>query len=297
MRRFALPTLVLVSLVVTLALSACSKPITPLSASSAQGIASMVGSSDGMVLGMLEPTSSYAPLSVGSPVVAAAGIAPLVAGPCSTTSGWSQNADADLAPANASIQYQDCSTGGITASGSFTIQDNNDTVPYDGFRAALSGFHLSIVGTSSTVTLAASGSLAVDRTKAPPQPAFAITYTFDESIRASGLDGSAHISGKPTLASSVTSGNPYHTGTFTLDGTASFDVNGYSYQLTRTGTGIVGAGCSGFAVDTSVSPARVSDITYTDGPGNTLELVYSGCQTGTWTFTPAGGGASSTGTF
>lgn len=296
MKRFALPTLTVVALTLTLALSACSKPVTPLSASSAGGIAGLQASSDNAFLGMLQPSQSFAPLSVKPVGVTTAGISPQIAGPCSTASGWSTNADADLAPKSASIVYQDCSGGSINASGTFTIQDNDDTTAWSGFDAALTGFQVTIIGTASS-TLSADATLSVNRTSAPPNPGYDITFSLDESLSSPTVNGTLHVSGQPTLASTVTSGDPYHTGTYTLNGAATFDVNGYHYSLTRTGTGIVGPGCSGFTIDTSTTPARVSDITYLDGPGNKLEFVYSGCETGTWTFTPAGGGTSSTGPF
>lgn len=290
MRRLAIFTLVLATTGLTLVLSSCSRSISPLNASSAPSIISLQQSSDQEMLDMLAPSQTYAPMALTPQQLTKAGLQPQATLACIQNVSWGVNADADLAPSTGTITYGNCiGTTSITASGTFTISDNNDNSAYSGFTAALNGFNLSAAG----VTVSMNGSLDVLRTASPPLAQYSINDQLSINIATSSVSGSVNISGTPTFASSVTTsgGNPWVSGTFTFNGTATFDTsNGYHYTLTRTGTG---------AYDTSTCPGAFttnSDVLYTDSQGNSLEVVYSGCATGNWTYSASGGGTS-TGTF
>jgi hypothetical protein len=288
MRRLAIFTLVLATAGLTLVLSSCSSPITPLSTASVPSIIGLQQSSNTEMLGMLAPSSSYAPMALSPQQLSKAGLQTQSLA-CVQSVNWGANVDGDLAPVSGTITYGNC-TGitSITASGTFTIADTNDNDPYSGFNAALNGFTM----TASTTTLSMNGSLDVLRTSVPPSPNYDINYQLAINITVPSVSGSVNVSGTPTFASTVTgTTNPWVSGTFTLNGTATFDTsNGYHYSLTRTGAGVVNtSACVG-------SFATNSAITYTDSQGNTLALAYTGCGTGNWTLT-ASGGATSTGTF
>jgi hypothetical protein len=291
LRRLTLVILVLTTAGLALVLSSCGSSITPLSASSAPSIISLQQSSDAQMLDMLAPSTSYKPMALSSQQLTKSGLQPqVVTLACVAGYTWGANSDGDLAPADGTITYGDCSGTTITSSGTFTIADTNDNDAYSGFNAALNNFDLNAPGVG--VTLSINGTVDVLRTSVPPSPNYDLNYSLDIAITVPGLSGTANMSGTPTFASNVTgTTDPWVSGTFTFNGTATFVTsNGYHYSLTRTGTGVYDtSACLGAFTGGSL-------ITYTDSQGNKLVIGYSGCDTGSWMYTASSGGGS-TGTF
>lgn len=295
MRRIAIIILGLTTAGLALVLSSCSSPISPLSASSAPNIVGLQQAGDAEMLGMLAPSTSYAPQGLSPQQLAKSGLQPQVSGlVCVTSFTWGVNNDNDLAPVSGSLTYGLCPTISgttTTVSGTFTIADNNDNSAYSGFTASMNNFDLNEPSLPGSLTI--NGTLTVNRTATSPYPFYDITSQLDIGITLGSVSGTINMSGTPTFTSTVvTAGaNPWVAGSFNFNGSTTFDTsNGFHYVLTRSGVGVY---------DTSTCVGAFtngSDITYTDSQGNTLVIAYTGCGTGNWTFTPSSG-SSSTGTF
>lgn len=290
MRRFPLFILVLTTAGLPLVLSSCGSPVISLSAASAPSIIGLQQESDGQMLGMLAPGTGYTPMGLSSRQLTQSGLQPQVFTlACVTNTSWGANADGDLAPVNGTITYGDCSGTTITAGGTFTIADTDDNSAYSGFNAALNSFTLNAPAYGDSLSI--DGTLDVTRTSVPPSPHYDVTYQLAINVAVPGLSGSVTMSGTPTFASTVIgTTDPWVAGTFTFNGTATFDTsNGGHYNLSRTGTGVVASTCLRAFTGGSL-------ITYTDSQGDSLLIAYSGCGTGNWMFTAAGGGGN-TGSF
>lgn len=260
-----------------LLLSSCSKPVSPLDAAGAGQVAGVAVASDGMLLDMLAPGQSYTPASLG-----ASTIAPMAAGSCVTSASWGANQDNDLAPVSGTLHFGSC-TSTVTASGTFTIADNNDASAYSGFRSAVKGFQLTSTSGSLTLTLSLDATFDVTRTSATDNSEYALDYTLDAAMDMQYASGTIDIQGAPTFHSTVPMAtppnDPFTAGTLTLDGTATVDTSGGKrYQVTRSGSAVIDTAACGAAL------AGGSDVTYSDSQGHTLELVYTGCGTGTYSF-------------
>jgi hypothetical protein len=253
----------------TLALSSCSQPVSPLDTASATQLAAVSQTGDQMLFGMMNPSSSYTPASLGSTALAAAGLSPQAVATCTnatyTKTGWGVDTDHDGIPDHATTDYA-CATTGVTLSGTFTVDDRagQDT----GYKATIKNFELTVDSGGQTYTLSAGASF--DLTGSPTST-YALDFAFDVNAAFPNASGSLSVTGHPTYTPD-TSSSPFAAGTFTLDGQASYDdTNGHHYVVTRKGSGLhfdkANTSCT--------TDFDGGTVTYSDSKGNALKLVYT----------------------
>lgn len=276
MKRPTLPILLVASVGLSLILSSCSKPISPLDAASAVQVASVSQTGDQMLVGMMDPTSSLTPAALTTTALGTASLSPQVASACGATSytetGWTTDSDGDGIPDDATTTYS-CNAAGVTLTGTLNVQDKPGA--NTGYTVTIKGFKLAVTsaGQTSTVTLAMSFNLTESS-----GTAYGLVYDFDAGLDTPSGSGSISVSGTPTYTAANAT-TPFSAGTFTLDGQASFTgLGGKSYQLTRQSSGL------SFDKATCTAGFDSGSVVYQDSRSHKATITYTGCDSGTVTF-------------
>lgn len=285
MRRRPL-LLLLASLGLVLMMAGCSKPISPLDASSAVQLASVSQAGDQMLVGMMDPSQSLTPAGLATMALGTTALSTQVATACSnptyTNSGWGTDSDNDGIPDNASTIYS-CASANTSMSGTLTVTDKAGAD--SGYTVTVQNFKITV--TSGGQQYSVTFDTTFDLTVQPGGGTYDLVYSFDLGVDTPSGTGAVHVSGTPTYTP-VDPGNPYVAGTFTLNGQATFDgLGGKFYQITRTSNGL-----SFDKTGTCTTGFNAGSVVYQDSQGHTATLSYTGCNTGTIDF-----GSSQVGSF
>jgi hypothetical protein len=276
-RRSTLAILVLAVVGLALVLAGCSQPISPLDASSAAGLAAVSRTGDDLLTGMMNPSDSFTPASLGAAALSAAGLSVQPLSLCTnetfTKTGWGTDTDGDGIPDHATTAYA-CNTPNVTLKGTLTVTDRSGM--YTGYTASITGFELQLVSGGQTYTLTGKSTFDLSGT---PSTSYGADFTFDLHADLPNASGSLSLTGHPGYTPDSAT-DPFTAGTFTLHGEASYDdTNGHHYRLTRTGTGLhfakANTGC--------VTLFDGGNVTYQDSKGNDLDIGFT-CPSVTATF-------------
>lgn len=270
MRRIPILVLLALSTVVAVALSACGAPTKQLTQSAATGLATTGTMANTLVAGMMQP-GSFMPASVGT--LSAMGLQSLAPQSAGCGGAWSNTTDVDndgvYADATATFS---CSGTGFTVSGTMHVHDNNDGDATSGYTVTVTNLTISSGGTTLVENL------TWDLTKTGT---YSYALTFDLKLQYTDSSGTLVFEdkGSPTYTADppiagITYLGPFAAGTFTFDGSVSYqDANGL-YQLTRK------SGQGGVHYDSTCTTVFDSgNITYKDTSGNTAVISFPTCGT------------------
>ncbi|HKI56933.1 MAG TPA: hypothetical protein VKB31_07245 [Trueperaceae bacterium] len=277
MKRTSVAALALIGLGLALVLSGCSKPVSPLNRTAAVQMESVGQTGDGMLYGIMDPTSTFTPAAIGSGTLATMGLSPLAISACSSTSayqssGWGVDSDGDGIPDHATTTYA-CSTSGVTLTGTLTVTDKPGQ--NTGYTAQIKDFKLTF--TSGGQTYSMTMNISVDLSQVSSTQ-YTLDYSFDIVADAPGYNGHLSVTGSPQYIAD-SAADPFAAGTFKLNGQAEFDdSSGNYYRATRAS--------SDLHFDKTLTCAYDFDsgsVTYADSEMNTLIVSY-GCNSISATF-------------
>lgn len=270
MRRIPILILLASSAALAVVLSACggATPTKPLTKSAATGLATTGAMADSLVASMMQP-GGFSPFSAGViKALGGTGVSPQIS--CSTTTGNTTDADNDGWAVNTTTVFN-CTTGGLTYSGSISETDNNDGNPYSGFTATIKDLTISGSGTKLVENL------TWDLTQDPTSGVYSLKYDLKIQYTDSSGDFVLEFKGKPTYTPdpSIAATNPFLSGTFTFDGSVSYQDSDGLYQLTRK------SGKGGVHYDSACTSTVFTSgsIKYADTNGNTAVISFPACGT------------------